>query len=181
MEMIASTPLAYQTSRDKLGKDFSKENPFSTIYTTYMLIGSPQVDTEGNYMPKTDMDKRDLSFGMYAYQEAFNNKKYFPNGDVQILAMSKKVSENVILSQIYSDMLLCVACLGFIWIYVTIHLKSLFLSSVSMLNIALSIPMGLVFYKIFLKIPFFSLLHILVVLFVLGIGADNTFLFNDTW
>jgi predicted RND superfamily exporter protein len=78
-------------------------------------------------------------------------------------------------------MLLCLACLGFIWLYVTIHLGSLFLSSVSMMNIALSVPMGLVFYKVFLRIPFFSLLHILVVLFVLGIGADNTFLFNDTW
>ena len=25
------------------------------------------------------------------------------------------------------------------------------------------------------------MLHILVILIVLGIGADNTFLFNDTW
>lgn len=78
-------------------------------------------------------------------------------------------------------MKLCFACLIFIWLYVTLHLQSLFLSTISMLNIAASIPMGLIIYKTFLHIPFFSLLHIVVLLIVMGIGADNTFLFNDTW
>ena len=76
-------------------------------------------------------------------------------------------------------MILCFASFFFIWLYVAVHLQSIFLSSVSMMNIALSIPMGLVIYK--MLIPFFCLLHILVVLIILGIGADNTFLFNDTW
>lgn len=95
--------------------------------------------------------------------------------------MSKKVSEYIIIQQIYHDMYICFAAGIFIWAYVTLHLKSIFLSTISMINIAISIPMGLVIYKIFLRIPFFCLLHILVVLIVLGIGADNTFLFNDTW
>ena len=78
-------------------------------------------------------------------------------------------------------MYLCFGAAAFIWLYVTIHLRSIFLSTISMVNIAISIPMGLIIYKMILKIPFFCLLHILVVLIVLGIGADNTFLFNDTW
>jgi len=106
---------------------------------------------------------------------------FFPKGNIEVIALSKKVSEHIIVSQIYKDMNLCFACLAFIWLYVTIHLQSLFLSTVSMLNIGLSIPMGLIIYKIFLKIPFFSLLHVAVLLIILGIGADNTFLFNDTW
>ena len=106
---------------------------------------------------------------------------FFPMGNIEIIALSKKVSEHIIVSQIYKDMNLCFACLAVIWLYVTIHLQSLFLSTVSMLNIGLSIPMGLIIYKIFLKIPFFSLLHVAVLLIILGIGADNTFLFNDTW
>jgi predicted RND superfamily exporter protein len=94
---------------------------------------------------------------------------------------SKKVGEYILLQQIYHDMYLCMAAGAFIWLYVTVHLRSIFLSTISMLNIAISIPMGLVIYKLVLGIPFFCLLHILVVLIVLGIGADNTFLFNDTW
>ena len=78
-------------------------------------------------------------------------------------------------------MYLCIACLALIWLYVTFHLRSLFLSSVAMLNIATSIPMALVLYNLVFGISFFSLLHILVLLIILGIGADNTFIFNDTW
>jgi len=123
-----------------------------------------------------------LDFGLFAFETASAQAShFFPKGDIEIIALSKKVSEHIIVSQIYKDMKLCFACLIFIWLYVTIHLKSLFLSTVSMLNIGLSIPMGLIVYKIFLKIPFFSLLHVAVVLIILGIGADNTFLFNDTW
>ena len=117
---------------------------------------------------------------MFAYNLALNHASdYFTDGNVEILAMSKKLSEYLILKQINHDMILCFASFFFIWLYVAVHLQSIFLSSVSMMNIALSIPMGLVIYK--MLIPFFCLLHILVVLIILGIGADNTFLFNDTW
>ena len=50
-----------------------------------------------------------------------------------------------------------------------------------MINIGVSVPMGLVIYKLIFRIPYFCLLHILVVLIVLGIGADNTFLYHETW
>lgn len=79
-------------------------------------------------------------------------------------------------------MYLCIACLILIYLYVTIHLKSFFLSTVSMIiNIASAIPISLVMYKLIFQIQFFSLLHIVVVLIILGIGADNTFIVNDTW
>ena len=79
------------------------------------------------------------------------------------------------------SLVLCLAAFGVIWLYVTIQLRSLFLSTVSMINIGVSVPMGLVIYKLIFGIPYFCLLHILVVLIVLGIGADNTFLYHETW
>ena len=82
---------------------------------------------------------------------------------------------------IYKDMYICFACCGLIWLYVTLHLRSIFLSTIAMLNIATCVPISLVIYKLIIGIRFFSLLHILVFLIILGIGADNTFLFNDTW
>ena len=36
--------------------------------------------------------------------------------------MSKKVSESVILEQIYSDVYLCVLAGAFIWFYVILHI-----------------------------------------------------------
>ena len=63
--------------------------------------------------------------------------------------MSKKVSESVILEQIYSDVYLCVLAGAFIWFYVILHIQSLFLGSIAMLNIGISIPMGVVVYRVF--------------------------------
>lgn len=78
-------------------------------------------------------------------------------------------------------MALTLACIAVIWVYMTFHLKSLFLSTMSMFNIAMSIPMTCVIYKLIFGIEYFSLLNVLVFLIVIGIGADNTFIFNDAW
>jgi len=77
--------------------------------------------------------------------------------------------------------MLTLGALGTIWVFVTITLRSLFLSSVSMLNIGLSVPMGLVIYALIFRIPYFCILHVLVILIALGIGADNTFLYHESW
>ena len=78
-------------------------------------------------------------------------------------------------------MAICFACLPVIWVYVTFHLRSIFLSTVSMINVAASILMATVIYKLIIGVGFFSFLHFLVILIIIGIGAVNTFLFNDTW
>ena len=51
-----------------------------------------------------------------------DTNSFFPMGNIEIIALSKKISEHIIVSQIYKDMNLCFACLAFIWLYVTIHL-----------------------------------------------------------
>ena len=50
-----------------------------------------------------------------------------------------------------------------------------------MLQIILCFPMGYFIYRHFLQITFFQTLHILSVFIILGIGADNIFVFVDAW
>jgi predicted RND superfamily exporter protein len=45
----------------------------------------------------------------------------------------------------------------------------------------MSVPISLVVYKLVFGITYFSLLHILVILIILGIGADDIFVFHDAW
>ena len=82
---------------------------------------------------------------------------------------------------IYSDMKLIIFCIIVIWLYVMFHLRSPFLSTVAMLNVAFSVPISLVLYKLVFRIEYFMISHILVVILAIGIGADNTFIFNDYW
>jgi|LauGreDrversion4_2_1035121.scaffolds.fasta_scaffold432615_2 hypothetical protein len=88
-----------------------------------------------------------LELGLHVYNLAQNQaKKFFPEGDVQIIALNKKVTEQVVLDQIYSNVKLCLIAGAVILTYVILHVKSVFLGSIAMLNIGMSIPIGIVIY-----------------------------------
>ena len=72
-------------------------------------------------------------------------------------------------------------CIVVIWLYVMFHLRSVFLSSMAMINVAGSVPISLVLYKLVFGIEYFMISHILIIILAIGIGADNTFIFNDYW
>lgn len=68
-----------------------------------------------------------------------------------------------------------------VWIYMLIHLGSVFLSVVGILEIFLSFPVALFFYRLVFQIKFFSEVNLLVVFILLGIGADDIFVFTDAY
>ena len=67
MDLLASNQALYMANRDQLGKDFSNENPYSQIYTTYLLIGFPQTNAQDQVINNNEKTQRNLEFGMYAY------------------------------------------------------------------------------------------------------------------
>jgi len=72
-----------------------------------------------------------------------------------------------------------IAC--FIWVYLSYYLRSLFLGTACILQIMMSIPLSLFIYRYILGISYFCSLHIFVVIIIMGIGADDIFVFNDQW
>ena len=69
----------------------------------------------------------------------------------------------------------------FVFCYITIHTRSLFLSSMAMIQILFSLPVSYTVYRYVWGIPFFSQLHILAIFLVLGVGADDVFVISDAW
>lgn len=61
------------------------------------------------------------------------------------------------------------------------HTTSLFLASSAMLQIILSFPLSYAFYYFVCRQGYFSALQILTIFLVLGIGADDVFVFTDAW
>jgi hypothetical protein len=47
MTRIAENPDILSSYRSYLSKSFSKDHPYSEVYTTYMLLGKPQTDDSG--------------------------------------------------------------------------------------------------------------------------------------
>ena len=70
-----------------------------------------------------------------------------------------------------------IACL----LYIVFHTKSLFLASVSLFNVLMSVPISLFIYNRVFQVQYFSSLHISVVIVIIGIGSDDIFVFHDQW
>mmetsp|Transcript_29152 Transcript_29152/g.65999 ORF Transcript_29152/g.65999 Transcript_29152/m.65999 type:complete len:992 (-) Transcript_29152:160-3135(-) len=75
------------------------------------------------------------------------------------------------------------AFLSVIFVYFTmwLYLGSFFIASFGMWQIVVSLPIaGIIYRKVFM-VGYFEFVHVLVVYLVLGIGADDIFVFLDAW
>ena len=78
------------------------------------------------------------------------------------------------------DFAMVLASMSFVCLYIGYHTGSLFLALLGMLQILLSLPLALFFYTV-LRVTWFSQVHILSVFVVLGVGADDIFVYVNAW
>ena len=69
----------------------------------------------------------------------------------------------------------------FVSFWIGIHTGSLFITICSMLQIIFSMPFAFLFYRLIFGITYFTQLHGCVIFLALGIGADDIFVFVDSW
>jgi len=79
------------------------------------------------------------------------------------------------------DILLAIFSLVFVYVWMLVQMKSIFLGTFCMLQVLFSLPLAIVVYRSVFQIPYFQFIHILVIFLVLGIGADDVFVMSDGW
>lgn len=79
------------------------------------------------------------------------------------------------------DLTFSVAALVLVFILIWIHTGSAFLSGTAMAQIFLSFPVAYIFYRFVFQQRYFAALQILAIFLLLGIGADDVFVFTDAW
>eukprot|EP00164_Ancoracysta_twista_P001242 GFYU01001629.1.p1 GENE.GFYU01001629.1~~GFYU01001629.1.p1 ORF type:complete len:1046 (-),score=368.07 GFYU01001629.1:102-3239(-) len=80
-----------------------------------------------------------------------------------------------------NDFLWAIASGLFIWLYMWFHTSSFFLASVGIGNILLSFPFCFFWGRVVFGVTYFSQLNIMAVFVILGIGADDLFVFIDAY
>ena len=80
-----------------------------------------------------------------------------------------------------SDFAFSVFSILFVFIYLTIHLRSFFLSSIGTLLILFSFPFTMIIVAGIFRVSYFGTLQIISIYIVLGIAADDIFVFIDAW
>ncbi|GBG34319.1 Protein dispatched-like 1 [Hondaea fermentalgiana] len=79
------------------------------------------------------------------------------------------------------DQALVAGSIVLVFITMILHLRSLFMSSVGLLSILISIVVALFFYTGIFRIEYFSSVHIVTFFLILGIGADDLFVWVDAY
>ena len=63
----------------------------------------------------------------------------------------------------------------------SVYMRSIFLSTVGIMVVCMGIPVSLFIYKQILGVTYFSNIHVAVIVIIIGIGADDIFVFHDAW
>ena len=82
---------------------------------------------------------------------------------------------------ISSDLSYALGSIIFVLCIMCFHSKSFFLGGFGMLQVLCSLPIALFLYRTVAGITFITQMHILSIYLVLGIGADDLFVFYDAW
>ena len=99
-------------------------------------------------------------------------KAHLYNEKMQLLKFAKV--------QLQDAMFACLSIL-FVFCFLIYHLKSFFLASTGMSLIIFSFPISQIICEGVLEVTYVGVLHAMVVFIVLGIGADDIFVFIDGW
>jgi len=91
------------------------------------------------------------------------------------------ITRNIFRTLVKTDTNYAVFSVAFVFFYLIYHLGSIYLAFIGIIIILFSFPVTSLFYRGLLKCYYFGSLHNLVIFIVLGIAADDIFVFIDGW
>ena len=102
-----------------------------------------------------------------------------PTSDIH--ALSFKLRDSTFGGIALRDLSFAIVAVLLVFLAIWIHTSSSFLAGTAMLQIFLSFPLAYFFYRIVFRQFYFSSLQIMAIFLLLGIGADDVFIFTDAW
>ena len=190
VKSLAPDIIGNAEARAMLSKHFSEENPYTkyaaiVFKTTSNIFESRIRETRFGFWEEVktktykdeELEEQRLKFGRMVYDYGEN----FSADDLDVVAFTWNFRDLETQTAINSDFKFVGALLIACFLYMTFHTGSIFISFISMLNIFMSIPVALVIYTYVMQVTYFSSLHLSVAIIIIGIGADDIFVFHDFW
>lgn len=173
-----------------LGRDVSTGST-SRLRSQMHMAGHPFVGDGGDNWEREDNEPRRQALGPLGAELEKEFFDYFgmsawtdesvKNG-VDIIFWSDELAGHEFFNDmISSDLSYAFGSIMFVLLVMCVHSKSFFLGGLGMIQVLTSLPIALFFYRTVFGISFITQMHILSIYLVLGIGADDLFVFYDAW
>jgi len=161
----------------QLGSDLSGSDRETAYIRSSFPIGLPLAgydsieDREEEQREKIDEWSKELSA---AVEEATGEQ-------FEVLVFSPSLYSARLGDLSFSDFKWIALSLAFVLLYMCIHTRSIYLGLMGILQIALAFPLTYFIYRLVFQVKIFTNLHLLAIFLILGIGADDVFVFTDAW
>ena len=78
-------------------------------------------------------------------------------------------------------MLLATAAFLVVFVYVTVHVRSIVLAFYGMIQTLMAFPIAYFLYRVIFQISFYNTLNNASIFIIFGVAADDLFIFSDAW
>jgi hypothetical protein len=158
------------------------DNIESPVLRSLFYFAAPVQIGDTRYLDKTDRFSEQEEEYRKLAEEMYDFIKDNKNTDgLSIYIVGDSLFSIVMDQMMNHDLLFALVSMVLVYIYITIHLESIFLSSLGMLQVLLDFPVGFLIYNEIFRIKYYANLHILIIFILLGISADNFFVFTDAF
>ncbi|OWF38243.1 Patched domain-containing protein 2 [Mizuhopecten yessoensis] len=113
--------------------------------------------------------------------EMENIRDHLLSGKMSLYYISTLLFEHDVVDQALSDMLLAVGSFLFIFVFMWFQTASFFITFMGIFSILTSFLLTNLIYRCILNYEYFGFFHVIAMFIILGIGADDVFIFYDTW
>lgn len=109
------------------------------------------------------------------------DRKNRVKGDLEILWWGFGLQQELFSRAALQDFFWATFSFISVGIYMAVHTKSAFIAVIGMLEITFTIWLAFFFYRVVFQITYFTGIHFLAAFLLLGIGADDVFVFVDAF
>ena len=151
---------------------------FSPITRSTIPFGSPMKEFIDD-----DIEYRQVGGEFTAKNMEPILKDYLPDDDdnFQFSYRSQLLWDHFVQEQAFKDILWAGASITFIFFLMLFHTRSLWITCFAVMSVMTSFIITNLIYNLVLRFLYLGFFHILSVFIILGIGADNFFVFYDIW
>ncbi len=103
------------------------------------------------------------------------------NNGIKVWVFGGTLFDSIIEDILAHDFAFAIVSLILVYIYICIHLQSLFLGSLGILQVVFAFPMAFNLNRDIFRVSFYDSNNFLVVYIILGISTDNFFVVTDAW
>eukprot|EP01065_Artemidia_motanka_P010786 TRINITY_DN1577_c0_g1_i1.p1 TRINITY_DN1577_c0_g1~~TRINITY_DN1577_c0_g1_i1.p1 ORF type:complete len:1229 (+),score=201.00 TRINITY_DN1577_c0_g1_i1:165-3851(+) len=164
-----------------VGAEYRSYNRVSQVVRTQFMFGLP-VEATGNYTePDQEREKQIKLIDDWVTDQLSDVVSGAGIGGVRILYYNKGLATKATVDQVKIDLSLALGSLCFIFLFVWGSTRSLMVTGAGIGGVLIAFFAANLFYRFVLNYKFFGIFHVLSIFIILGIGADDVFVFFDAW